>query len=190
MAKPPAQFKKPDFSGFVAGKLSGRTCGQLCGNQKTMAFVPASGMAERPKQLWTSKKESSWDFVFGSWHFWFCFPLNRIFFVFFDKKITLKRLRTSDGPESHQGHDMAHCALCIELCFNQKQPFFSQSKAKAAVCSQVDSGSKSTRPLRVASVRMADSRVKLSKSSICGLTCHGLRPTFTRTTVSSLVSRT
>ena len=55
MAKPPAQLKKPDFSGFVAGKLSGRTCGQLCGNQKTMAFVPASGMAERPKQLWTSK---------------------------------------------------------------------------------------------------------------------------------------
>ena len=55
MAKPPAQLKKPDFSGFVAGKLSGRTCGQLCGNQKTMAFVPASGMAQRPKQLWTSK---------------------------------------------------------------------------------------------------------------------------------------
>ena len=31
MAKPlaegPEQLKKPDFSGFVAGKLSGRTCG-------------------------------------------------------------------------------------------------------------------------------------------------------------------
>ena len=33
MTKPPAQLR----------------------NQKTMAFVPASGMAERPKQLWTSK---------------------------------------------------------------------------------------------------------------------------------------
>ena len=53
MAKPlvegPAQLKKPDFSRFVAGKLGGRTCGWLCGNEnKNMAFVPASGLAEHP----------------------------------------------------------------------------------------------------------------------------------------------
>ena len=44
------------------------------------------------------------------------------FFIFIFEKITLKRRRTSDGPESHQGHDMAHCAS--SLVSIKKQPFF------------------------------------------------------------------
>ena len=52
-AEGPAQLKKPDFLGFVARKLSGLWL--TLWERKAMAFVPASRMAEHPKQWWTIK---------------------------------------------------------------------------------------------------------------------------------------